>query len=120
MVDISHEKEVRAKDTINQLKDEISNLSKLVEKGAGLSVGQENMVKELLRVRDELQRQTEEQEAAVKVLEMQLREVHRQKEDLEGEKVKMAEANEVLEDTLGNRNAEISREQRRRAERTPR
>lgn len=52
---------VRAKDTINQLKEEISNLSKLVEKGAGLSVGQENMVKELIRVRDELTRKTDEQ-----------------------------------------------------------
>jgi hypothetical protein len=42
--------QVRAKETINQLKDEISNLSKLVEKGAGLSMGQETMVKELVKV----------------------------------------------------------------------
>eukprot|EP00953_Heterococcus_sp_UTEX-ZZ885_P015317 8624-Heterococcus_DN1.PRE.3 len=41
--------QVRAKETINQLKDEISNLSKLVEKGAGLSMGQETMVKELVK-----------------------------------------------------------------------
>jgi hypothetical protein len=41
---------VRAKETINQLKDEISNLSKLVEKGAGLSMGQDTMVKELVKV----------------------------------------------------------------------
>lgn len=58
---------VRAKDTINQLKEEISNLSKLVEKGAGLSVGQENMVKELIRVRDELTRKTDEQGQTIEV-----------------------------------------------------
>ena len=47
MVDASHEKEARAKETIGQLKTEIQNLSRLVEQGAGLSVGQENTVNEL-------------------------------------------------------------------------
>jgi len=41
MVDASHEKEARARDTINQLKLEIANLTKLVEQGAGLSFGQD-------------------------------------------------------------------------------
>merc|ERR1719352_1889900 len=54
MVDASHEKEARAKETISQLKTEISNLSRLVEQGAGLSVGQENTVNELLKDKDEL------------------------------------------------------------------
>lgn len=43
MVDAAHEKESRARDTINQLKLEIANLTKLVEQGAGLSFGQENL-----------------------------------------------------------------------------
>ena len=47
MVDASHEKEARAKETIAQLKSEITNLSRLVEQGAGLSMGQESQVKEL-------------------------------------------------------------------------
>ena len=47
MVDASHEKEARAKETIQQLKTEIANLSRLVEQGAGLSVGQENTVNEV-------------------------------------------------------------------------
>ena len=42
MVDAAHEKETRARETIQQLKLEISNLSKLVEQGAGLSMGQEH------------------------------------------------------------------------------
>merc|ERR1719364_506998 len=36
MVEASHEKEQRAKETIHNLKIEISNLSRLVEQGAGL------------------------------------------------------------------------------------
>jgi hypothetical protein len=41
-VDGAHEKETRARETIQQLKLEISNLSKLVEQGAGLTMGQEH------------------------------------------------------------------------------
>eukprot|EP00003_Mantamonas_plastica_P008780 TRINITY_DN1781_c0_g1_i14.p1 TRINITY_DN1781_c0_g1~~TRINITY_DN1781_c0_g1_i14.p1 ORF type:complete len:186 (+),score=58.82 TRINITY_DN1781_c0_g1_i14:174-731(+) len=54
MVDASHDKEQRAKETITQLKNEISQLSKLVEQGAGLTIGQEHNVNELLKVKDEL------------------------------------------------------------------
>ena len=43
MVDAAHEKEAKARDTINQLKLEIANLTKLVEQGAGLSVGQDTL-----------------------------------------------------------------------------
>jgi predicted translin family RNA/ssDNA-binding protein len=42
MVDAAHEKETRARETIQSLKQEISNLSKLVEQGAGLTMGQEH------------------------------------------------------------------------------
>eukprot|EP00960_Hanusia_phi_P029250 747857-Hanusia_phi.AAC.3 len=54
MVDASHEKEQRAKETIQQLKLEITNLSRLVEQGAGLTLGQENTVNELTKQKDEL------------------------------------------------------------------
>jgi protein-tyrosine-phosphatase len=36
MVDAAHEKEQRAKETIQSLRIEINNLSKLVEQGAGM------------------------------------------------------------------------------------
>merc|ERR1719352_2041703 len=62
MVDASHEKEARAKETISQLKPEISTLSRLVEQGAGLSVGQENTVNELMREKEHL---TSERDAQV-------------------------------------------------------
>lgn len=105
LVDVAHEKEVsfffpihpysgalftvcaspqtKASETIGQLKDEIANLSKLVEKGAKMSSGQETMVKELMKTREDLQRQAEEQAAQAKLLETQLLELHLQREGLD-------------------------------------
>eukprot|EP00033_Pygsuia_biforma_P003301 GCRY01003618.1.p1 GENE.GCRY01003618.1~~GCRY01003618.1.p1 ORF type:complete len:896 (+),score=357.46 GCRY01003618.1:142-2829(+) len=54
MVESANEKETKAKETIAQLKEEIENLSRLVEQGAGLTVGQEHSVHELMKVKEEL------------------------------------------------------------------
>ena len=66
MVDASHEKEGRAKHTIQQLKHEITNLSRLVEQGAGLSLGQENTFNELLNNLKEKDAQITEKDAQIK------------------------------------------------------
>lgn len=42
MLDAAQERENKSKETIAALKQEIANLTKLVEQGAGLSAGQEN------------------------------------------------------------------------------
>ena len=42
MVDAAHEKEAKSKETSHRLKTEIEQLSKLVEQGAGLTMGQEH------------------------------------------------------------------------------
>lgn len=52
--DSSIEKEQSAKEAIQSLKQEIANLTKLVEQGAGLTQGQEQNVNELMKNRDEL------------------------------------------------------------------
>jgi len=65
MVEASHEKEQRAKETIHNLKVEIANLTHLVEQGAGLSVHQENTVNDLIRQRDEYLRERDRLEAQV-------------------------------------------------------
>lgn len=46
--------EARAKDMINQLKLEMNNLTRLVEAGAGLSIGEEATMNELLKQKEEL------------------------------------------------------------------
>lgn len=68
MVDAAHDKESRARDTINQLKLEIANLTKLVEQGAGLSFGQDASVQELMKQKEELTKERDAQlEDIVKV-----------------------------------------------------
>lgn len=42
MVDSAYDKEQKAKETILALKEEIVNLSKLVEQGSGLSMDQDS------------------------------------------------------------------------------
>jgi len=65
MVEASHEKEQRAKETIHNLKAEITNLNSLVEQGAGLSVNQENTVNSLITQRDDLLRTRDKLESQV-------------------------------------------------------
>ncbi|KAL3915697.1 MAG: hypothetical protein SGPRY_007119 [Prymnesium sp.] len=72
MVDAAHDKEGRAKETIQQLKHEIQNLSRLVEQGAGLSIGQENTVNELIKVKTELAKERDTQALQIQVLSNEL------------------------------------------------
>ena len=54
--------EARAKDMISQLKLEMNNLARLVEAGAGLSIGEEATMNELLKQKEDL---TQERDAQV-------------------------------------------------------
>jgi len=80
MVDVAQEKEKKAKRTIQCLRAEIQNLTKLVEKGAGLNIGQESTVNELLRLKEEL---TKEVEANNKKMEQMQRHEVTLREELE-------------------------------------
>ena len=100
-------KETSAKETITSLKEEIANLSGLVEKSAALTGTQEGMVQELTAARDELQRQTEEATGTCKVLETQLTNMT---EVLEGERLECATLRgdkADLEQSLQARSAEV-------------
>jgi chromosome segregation ATPase len=86
LVYMSQEKETRAKETIGQLKEEMINLSKLVERGAGLSMNQETLVKELKQAKEELQRQVDEQAGNIQMVEGQLVAQHKVQDDLRNER----------------------------------
>jgi len=112
MVDTAQSKETAAKETITSLKEEIANLSGLVEKSAALTGTQEGMVQELTAARDELQRQTEEATGTCKVLETQLTNMT---EVLEAERLECATLRgdkADLEQSLAARSAEVQRGQR--------
>lgn len=83
MVDAAHEKETRAKETIQSLKAEIANLSKLVEQGAGLTMGQEHSVNELLKVKEELTKERDEQLQEIVKLREQMAETENDQKKLE-------------------------------------
>jgi len=100
MVDASHEKEIRAKETITQLKEEIMNLSSLVEQGAGLSIGQENMMKELVKSKEELSRANEELESNAKKDHQRMQELHTKIADLEDKQVTQKTEVQILKDKL--------------------
>lgn len=114
MVDGSHEKERTAKETIQNLKDEIVNLSRLVEQGAGLSMGQENTLNELTKDRDELLRKNEEHSLTIRDLNARADDLC---ETIELEKQKnasMEEAQRQLHEQLETKIAEQQRDARRR------
>ncbi|XP_044516110.1 cilia- and flagella-associated protein 58 [Gracilinanus agilis] len=60
MVDSAYDKEQKAKETILALKEEIVNLSKLVEQGSGLSLGQSNNIRDLLKYKEEVTKERDQ------------------------------------------------------------
>eukprot|EP00937_MAST-01D_sp_MAST-1D-sp2_P001126 g1126.t1 len=114
MVDTSHEKEVRAKETIQQLQEEITNLSKLVEQGAGMSAGQDAAMKELIKVRDELTQDNQIKDAKAKQDAERIQEMHAKMADLKQTIDAKEEAAQALRDKLASKQAEQEREARRK------
>lgn len=114
LVYMSQEKETRAKETIGQLKEEMANLSKLVERGAGLSLNQENMVKELKQAKEELERQVGELGASVDMLEGQLLTQHGVQEELRNERDDGIKLIHDLRERIAAREADNLREVKRR------
>lgn len=114
MVDSAHEKETRARETIQSLKLEISNLSKLVEQGAGLTMGQEHSVGELLKIKEDLTNERDECLAEIVKYREQTTQAQDQaaqlEQDSEDTKIKISE----LSQDIQVRNNEAQRELRKK------
>merc|ERR1711959_683185 len=87
MVEASHEKEQRTKETIHNLKVEISNLSRLVEQGAGLSINQENTVNNLMQQKNDLIKQRDNYQGQVQSLTQMNTELNERVQKLDTEKL---------------------------------
>lgn len=114
MVDASHEKEARAKETIQQLKLEIANLSRLVEQGAGLSLGQENTVNELLKQKEDLIKERDQQVNQIVQLRNEGMEYHERIRAAEAEKLDLENEIHQLRDSISAKKAEGERELRKK------
>ena len=114
MVDAAYEKEQRARDTIQSLKMEIANLSKLVEQGAGLGMGTEHSVSDLLKMKEDL---TKERDELLEEI-VRLREANRTATDTNEALAMEREENQrkifELNQEIQMKNNEASREERKR------
>jgi len=114
MVEASHEKEARAKDTIQQLKLEIQNLSKLVEQGAGLGVSEDQTVMELTKQKDELTRERDAQVTQIVDLRNQLVELQDKIRALETSKLDADQECLTHKEEIESKKSESARELRRK------
>jgi len=114
MVDTATERETRARETIQNLKVEIANLTKLVEQGAGLSMGRENSVNELVAAKDSVTKERDQLQLESIDLKEKLATVSNKQLKLE-EQLEIADEkiSELTQDLQMKQN-EISREARKK------
>jgi len=114
MVDAAHEKEAKSKESSHRLKTEIEQLSKLVEQGAGLTMGQEHSVNELLKIKEDLTKERDEQLTEISKLREQLGEASATQQRLEQDKAEAEEKIMELNQDIQVKNNEAQREARKR------
>lgn len=114
IVDASHEKEARAKEAIQQLRDETANLSKLVEQGGGLGDGQEHNVNELLKLKEELTRERDEQLVTIVDLRKDITAFATKNQDISEQREKAEAEVCELKDAIAQRKLESERETRKK------
>jgi len=114
MVDAAHEKETRARETIQALKQEITNLTKLVEQGAGLTMGQDNSVQELLKVKEDLTKDRDEKLAELVKMRKELTDATDTLTTIETEKTEALLKISELKEDIQVRSNEAQREIRKK------
>ncbi|XP_051750654.1 cilia- and flagella-associated protein 58 [Ctenopharyngodon idella] len=114
MVEASHEKELQAKETIQKLKEEITNLNNLVEKGAEVFEGQEYSMGDLLKIKEELTNQRDKLLSEVVTLRENLTKATEAQQEIEAEKNKAMDMIAQLQQDIQVRQNEVQRETRRK------
>ncbi|KAI1886815.1 hypothetical protein AGOR_G00199690 [Albula goreensis] len=114
MVDAAHNKELTAKETIQNLKHEIANLTKLIEQGAGVSKGQEHSLNDLLKIKNDLTKERDELLTEVTNMRESLTKAFADQEETEGLKAQAMETILQLQQDIQVRQNECSRETRKR------
>ncbi|XP_069756198.1 cilia- and flagella-associated protein 58 isoform X2 [Narcine bancroftii] len=114
MVDSALEQEKRGKETIRSLKQEIGNLTRLVEQGAGLSLGQESSVNDLLKIQEQLTKERDELLKEVVALREKVAEMATREQELDHLKAESDQNVAQLQHDIQMRENEIAREVRRK------
>uniref|UniRef100_A0A8C1H8S3 Cilia and flagella associated protein 58 n=1 Tax=Cyprinus carpio carpio TaxID=630221 RepID=A0A8C1H8S3_CYPCA len=114
MVEASHAKELQAKETIQKLKEDITCLNNLIEKGAGVSEGQEYSMGDLLKIKEDLTKQRDKLLSEVVTLRENLTKATDAQQEIEAEKNKAMDTIAQLQQDIQVRQNEIHRETRRK------
>mmetsp|Transcript_12291 Transcript_12291/g.30037 ORF Transcript_12291/g.30037 Transcript_12291/m.30037 type:complete len:870 (-) Transcript_12291:348-2957(-) len=114
MVDASHEKEAKAKETIQALKMEIANLTRLVEQGSGLALGEESTLNDLLKQKEELVRERDMQVDQIMALRAELMDMQEKLRGAENAKVSLESDISGLREAVAEKKMEAEREARKK------
>ncbi|XP_023653651.1 cilia- and flagella-associated protein 58 [Paramormyrops kingsleyae] len=114
MLDAAHKKELIADETIQNLKYDVTNLTKIVQQGEGFATGQEHSMNDLLKIKDDLTKERDELLAEVVNLRENLTKATINQEETEGSKEKALETISQLQQDIQVCQNECSRESRRK------
>ena len=114
MVDASHENEARSKERVKELKEEIASLTGLIEQGPGVSITQETTLNELLKEKEELMRERDEQVNLIVQLRNEILAANERIRVGEGERLSLESEANALRDNIGTKKAESEKELRRK------
>ncbi|XP_068807258.1 cilia- and flagella-associated protein 58 [Struthio camelus] len=114
MVDAAYEKEQKTKETILSLREEIARLTKLVEQGSGLSLGQESNVRDLLKYKEEITKERDQLLSEVVKLRESLTQATEQQQDTERAKTEADQSIMQLQQEIQLRQNEATREARKK------
>ena len=114
MVDASKEKETRAKENVQALKKEVADLSKAAAQGGSGGAKQQEQIKDMMRQRDELAAERDEQVNQIVMLREEVMEVTEQLRAAEADKLRMENELQILRDDAASARAATDKETKRK------
>ena len=114
MVDASKEKETRAKENVQALKKEVADLSKAAAQGGSGGAKQQEQIKDMMRQRDELAAERDEQVNQIVMLREEVMEVTEQLRAAEADKLRMENELQILRDDVASAKAATDKETKRK------
>ncbi|XP_040848434.1 cilia- and flagella-associated protein 58 [Ochotona curzoniae] len=114
MVDSAYDKEQKAEETILALKEEIVNMTKLVEQGSGLTLDQDSNIRDLLKFKEEVTKERDQLLLEVVKLRESLAQTTGQQQEMERSKEEAEQAISQFQQEIQQRQNEASRESRKK------
>ncbi|XP_063434533.1 cilia- and flagella-associated protein 58-like isoform X1 [Mytilus trossulus] len=111
---MAREKEHQTREKITALKRGINDLTKKIEHGSGLSIGQEKSVNELLKTKEELTKERDVQLQEIVKLREQLAQTYAEQQKLDQERAKTDEKIAELKKDITEKNKDADEERKKK------